>query len=187
MLIVETETLQNADPLPCFYCKKERQDIYSKLQTLCSVVHVEWLKNRLKLNVLNLLSKLISFANLMHSKYYAELFLSSIVMSYRLVPHVSRECREVPISRINNANCDLLSYLSCVDTSWQLKFSILLQRGITCLFFSFSWQLKISILLQRCITCLFFSLPRITARLFLIPASIVNSWHGGQWTMSCDL
>ena len=73
----------------------------------------------------------------MHSKYYAELFLSSIVMSYRLVPHVSRECREVPISRINNANWDLLSYLSCEDTSWQLKISILLQRCITCLFFSF--------------------------------------------------
>ena len=171
---------------PAFTAKRKGKT-YSKLQTLCSVVHVEWLKNRLKLNVLNLLSKLISFANLMHSKYYAELFLSSIVMSYRSVPHVSRECREVPISRINNANWDLLSYLSCVDTSWQLKFSILLQRGITCLFFSFSWQLKISILLQRCTTCLFFSLPRITARLFLIPASIVNSWHGGQWTMSCDL
>ena len=173
---------------PAFTAKRKGKT-YSKLQTLCSVVHVEWLKNRLKLNVLNLLSKLISFANLMHSKYYAELFLSSIVMSYRLVPHVSRECREVPISRINNANWDLLSYLSCVDTSWQLKFSILLQRGITCLFFSFSWQLKISIVLQRFITCLFFSLflPRITARLFLIPASIVNSWYGGQWTMSCDL
>lgn len=38
---------------------------------------------------------------------------------------------------INNANWDLLSYLSCVDTSWQLKISILLQRCIPCLFFSF--------------------------------------------------
>jgi hypothetical protein len=38
---------------------------------------------------------------------------------------------------INNANWDLLSYLSSVDTSWQLKISILLQRCITCLFFSF--------------------------------------------------